>query len=178
MSTPRFRFGPWTVTVQPARTIREIHHRDDARRLVEAATEQLGRRAIRDLLGGADGARLDDDDAERALAQKLLDGKLVVVIHQETPRMLDAPQTTWLSDLVEDGPGGEEPLRPKPGPKPTFVAFRLLDEDGTPLAKQPFSITLPDGRTVEGTTDAAGHFEVDPLVTPGSCTVRFGELAS
>lgn len=177
MSSRPFRLGPRTVSVQRKRSIREIHDRDEARRIIEAATEQLGQRFIRDLMDElGTSPMLDDDSAMRMLAQRLLDGTFVVVVHEDTPRLLDTPQSIWLSDLVVDGPGGEEPNRREPEQDATFVAFCLLDDDGTPISGQPFSLTLPDGRTINGLTDASGRFRFGPVHTSGSCSVRFGGL--
>jgi outer membrane protein OmpA-like peptidoglycan-associated protein len=116
--SPRFRFGRATVSIQPADTVRRVHDPDAARRIVEAAIDELGPRAIADLVAisprAIAGDHEDDRTAFRSLAQQLLDGSLVVVVHDTAPRLLDAPRSVALSELMRDGPGGEEPLRPRP----------------------------------------------------------------
>lgn len=75
--------------------------------------------------------------------------------------------------VVEPEPEPEPQPQPQPQPEPTYVAFRLLDADGDPIAERPFLLSLADGRTLEGTTDQAGAFEVDPVLMEGVCTVQF-----
>lgn len=182
MAYPRFRDGRSVVTVQPARTVREVGSRDEARRIVAAVIEQHGPHAVHELLGGVGSPWSANDDAAavRQLVEQLLDGHIVLVTDDQAPRLLDAPrEPTWLSDLADrplrDGPGGEDP-RPSRAPEPTFVAFVLLDDDGEPIREQPFSLSLPDGRTIEGVTDTAGRFAVESVGQPGTCTIHFGEL--
>lgn len=116
MASRHFRLGPWTVSVQRKSTIREIQTARDARRIVASAVEQLGPGVLDDLLGQPGGSPRPhgQGDAMSELAQRLLDGSLVVVVHETEPRLLDAPQSVNLTDLIEDGPGGAEPLRPEP----------------------------------------------------------------
>lgn len=147
MTYPRFRFGRHVVSVQPRATVHE------------------GRRRRR--------------HGRAASIEQLLDGRFGLV-DDDITRPLDRPhQPTWLSELTDrpllDGPGGEEP-RPPRVPEPTFVALRLLDDDGEPVPEQPLSVTLPDGRIIEGVTDAAGRFAVENVSQAGACTVRLGEL--
>jgi hypothetical protein len=59
----------------------------------------------------------------------------------------------------------------------THVAFRLVDDAGTPVAGRGFSLALPDGRTLEGVTDADGRFVVDPVHVAGSCTLSLHSAA-
>jgi hypothetical protein len=180
--TSRFRFGRSIVSVHHRRAVSEVHTHEEARRIAAAVLEQHGPHGVHDLLGGMGSRWGEDDDASanEQLVEQLLDGRFVLVADDHAPRSLAAPhQPKWLSELADrpllDGPGGQEP-RPPRVPEPTFVAFALLDDDGEPVREQPFSITLPDGRTIEGVTDAAGRFSVEPVRQPGRCTVRFEEL--
>jgi hypothetical protein len=70
-------------------------------------------------------------------------------------------------------------LAPEPSPTEvlTHVAFRLVDDVGTPIAGRGFSLALPDGRTLEGATDADGRFMVDPVHVAGSCTLSLHAAA-
>lgn len=177
MSGSRVRLGRQLVSIHRRRDVRTVDSEAQAHQLIEALCEQLGRRAIDDLLRQLDGsASFDDESPMRTLVQRLLDGTIVVVALDHEPRLLDAPRSTPISELIMDGPGGEEPSRPDPVQDSTFVAFRLLDDDGTPIPGQPFVLTLPDGRAINGLTDATGRFEYGPVHTPGTCSVRFVTL--
>lgn len=44
---------------------------------------------------------------------------------------------------------------------PTYVAIRVTDEAGTPLAEEPYKIICPSGDCYEGKTDAQGMARVD-----------------
>lgn len=123
-SSPRFRFGRATVSIQHVDTVRRPGDLAEALRLVEAATEQHGIRFVHDLVsstryahqGDEDEDDADDRTAMRTLARRLLDGTLVIITHDPAPRLLDAPRSIALSDLILDGPGTAEPLRPRPAP--------------------------------------------------------------
>jgi hypothetical protein len=71
-----------------------------------------------------------------------------------------------ISDLTEPV---TELVPSEPEERLTHVAFRLVDDAGTPVARRGFSLTLPDGQTIEGVTDADGRFVVDSVSTPGTC---------
>ena len=43
----------------------------------------------------------------------------------------------------------------------TWVAFRVVDDEGSPVAGRGFSLLLPDGTTVDGVTDAAREIDED-----------------
>jgi hypothetical protein len=59
--------------------------------------------------------------------------------------------------------------------KKTFVHIALLDAEGKPVAKEPYKVTLPDGRIVSGELDQNGTARIDN-VDPGKCKIRFPEL--
>jgi hypothetical protein len=52
------------------------------------------------------------------------------------------------------------------------LEFVLVDHDGTPVAKEPYAVVLPDGKRVSGTTDKAGRAAVK-RVRAGECVVSF-----
>lgn len=54
----------------------------------------------------------------------------------------------------------------------TWVAFRIVDDAGTPVAGRGFSLVLPDGSTVEGVTDGDGRFLVESVAAAGTCELR------
>jgi type VI secretion system secreted protein VgrG len=57
--------------------------------------------------------------------------------------------------------------------KKHYIAIKLRDETGKPVAGEPYEIVLPDGTTVaSGTTDEQGGARVD-YIDPGQCHVRF-----
>jgi len=57
----------------------------------------------------------------------------------------------------------------------TWVAFRLVDLHGDAIADARYEITLSDGSTVEGTTNANGEARHDGIVA-GACTLSFPDL--
>lgn len=63
-------------------------------------------------------------------------------------------------------------------PTETYVAFVLRDQAGNALADRSFTLEVPDGRTVEGTTDGDGRFTLDPVHTAGDCVLRFTDTQS
>lgn len=116
------------VSLQRSDTLRHARDLDEARRVLEAARDELGPAFLYDLLSSTTPTRFDDDAGERAalraLAQQLLDDTLVLVTHETAPRLLDAPRSIPISDLLDDDSGSEQPLRPRPArppvdPRPT-----------------------------------------------------------
>lgn len=65
----------------------------------------------------------------------------------------------------------------KPGedkPK-AWIAIKMLDEAGKPVAGLAYRIILPDGASAEGTLDEKGAARVEGF-EPGSCKVSFPTL--
>lgn len=69
-----------------------------------------------------------------------------------------------LSDLASDPPVEQ-----------TWVAFRLLDLRGEPLADVQYELTLADGSVQQGATDANGEARHDDIVR-GGCVLVFPDL--
>lgn len=176
MINGRARLGPRSVSLVPARDIREIRDRAEARRLIEAAAEQHGRHFARELLAGMGPSAPDDDDAAlEILVQQLVDGTLVLVRQESSPRRLDAPRSTWLSELV--GPGGEEPQRFEPArDETTWFEVRVVDELGQPLEGVGLSLFV-DGTDHRITTDSEGVARVEGA-TLSNATVKIDDLAA
>lgn len=55
-----------------------------------------------------------------------------------------------------------------------FLEIQVLDADGTPLADRDYVLTLPDGTTEEGKTDADGYIRKED-VPPGECQIDLPE---
>ena len=72
------------------------------------------------------------------------------------------------ADAPRHDPDSEENKK-----KPHFIALELKDDEGKPVAGEPYEIILPDGSTVaSGTTDEQGKARVDGI-DPGQCRIRF-----
>ena len=60
--------------------------------------------------------------------------------------------------------------------KKHWIEIKLVDEEGIPVAGEPYRITLPDGTTVaDGTLDDKGWTRVENI-DPGTCKVTFPNL--
>ena len=57
----------------------------------------------------------------------------------------------------------------------TWIAIRVLDEDGNPVCDVPYSVTLPDGSIMTGALDDQGFARFDDI-DPGQCQVSFPEI--
>jgi len=69
-----------------------------------------------------------------------------------------------------------DPNSPENQTKQHYIEIKLLDDDGNPVAGEPYKITLPDGTTVaDGTLDDKGYARVDNI-DPGTCQVTFPNL--
>jgi hypothetical protein len=58
----------------------------------------------------------------------------------------------------------------------TWIAIELKDNDGDPVAGEPYKLELPDGRIIEGNLDPMGTAEVSGI-DPGQCKVTFPRRA-
>ncbi len=57
----------------------------------------------------------------------------------------------------------------------TWIAIRVLDEDGNPVPDVAYSVTLPDGSIMTGSLDDQGFARFDDI-DPGQCQVSFPEI--
>ena len=57
-------------------------------------------------------------------------------------------------------------------PPKQWVEIQMLDEEGKPVAGEPYQIKLPDGTVDSGTTDGSGVARVEGI-DPGSCQITF-----
>lgn len=54
----------------------------------------------------------------------------------------------------------------------TFVTIELVDTKGAPVPYARYLVTMPGGRSIEGTLDLNGRVRLEG-VEPGTCTVTF-----
>ncbi|HEX7832944.1 MAG TPA: hypothetical protein VF787_25045 [Thermoanaerobaculia bacterium] len=57
----------------------------------------------------------------------------------------------------------------------TFVEFQLIGEDGGPVPAEEYAVTLPGGKVVTGTLDAAGTAHISGI-SAGTCEIAFPQL--
>ena len=58
--------------------------------------------------------------------------------------------------------------------KPSWLAFDLADDDGTPMRGEPFTVTLPNGQQLIGALDSKGAVRIEGI-DAGTCKVSFPE---
>jgi len=71
------------------------------------------------------------------------------------------------------------PKAPQPAPETSFIAIRLVDQNGAPVIGHAFDIELPDGTKHRGFTDPDGFGRVRGFVKDGLAKItfqRFDEL--
>lgn len=145
------------MSIQPRNTVTHGCSRRHATAIVEAAVEQLGE-DFASLTGQPAG--VDNEEALAGVIEGLMSGRLRGVTHEGLPRVLDSPTVTNLTDLILDGPGGEEPI-PKVDPTP-FVDIVVVHEfDGTPIEGVGWTLLLPNGEKRRGVTNASGRIRLD-----------------
>ena len=152
-----------------------VEQRDAAHALREASGDGILRLRLGDLWAGlrAPGAidrTIHGDDALAWAARELSRPAGVLSLWRlERPRppvdaaAPDVPAP--LSDLA-----GTEPTE-----EHTWVAFRLLDLHGEPIADVQYELTLGDGSVQQGATDANGEARHEGIVR-GSCVLVFPDL--
>ncbi len=57
----------------------------------------------------------------------------------------------------------------------SWVEISLEDEDGLPVAGEPYKVVLPDKSVAVGTTDDKGHVRIEGF-DPGQCEISFPNL--
>jgi hypothetical protein len=77
----------------------------------------------------------------------------------------------WVgSSAVADEAGSAKKKKKK-----SWIAIKLVDEDGRPVPDEEYRILLPDGTEVEGNLDKKGFARINGI-DPGTCRVAFPEL--
>jgi hypothetical protein len=92
----------------------------------------------------------------------------------EVPLLPDSKSAAVVAPEVGKGKpqqGGEE----EEAKEPAWVAFELVEEDGTPVANARYRVVLPDGEVREGTLDADGHALIEGI-PEGACKIFFPDL--
>jgi len=94
----------------------------------------------------------------------------------------NTPASVSLQDIPPVTPGKQsaasnapthDPNSPENQTKKHYIEIKLLDNNGNPVAGEPYKVTLPDGSTVaDGTLDQNGFARVDNI-DPGTCQVSF-----
>jgi type VI secretion system secreted protein VgrG len=68
--------------------------------------------------------------------------------------------------------GGSNVVSPQ---KKSWIAIKLVDQNGKPVPGEEYRITLPDGSQVEGDVDANGFARINGI-DPGTCQITFPNL--
>jgi type VI secretion system secreted protein VgrG len=77
--------------------------------------------------------------------------------------------------VLPDAPA-HNPNSPENQDKKHWIEIELVDEDGNPVAGEPYRVTLPGGATVaSGTLDHKGWARIDHI-DPGTCHITFPNL--
>jgi type VI secretion system secreted protein VgrG len=103
-----------------------------------------------------------------------------------SPGTVSSSSSAPTSGNAGAGGGGAGGSAPPPGPthdpkaeenqdKQHYVAIKLVDETGAPLAGEAFEIKLPDGSYYTGTTDEKGEGRTDHI-DPGNVEISFPNL--
>lgn len=83
-----------------------------------------------------------------------------------------SPITSSPQSAASDAPT-HNPNDPANQNKKSWIEIQLNDQDGNPVAGEPYKITLPDGTTIaDGTLDDKGFARVGNI-DPGTCQVTF-----
>ena len=56
--------------------------------------------------------------------------------------------------------------------KTSWVEIELVDDDGLPVAFEPYVIDLPDGSEIQGNLDGRGQARIEGI-DPGTCQITF-----
>ncbi|MFQ5591629.1 MAG: type VI secretion system Vgr family protein [Phycisphaerae bacterium] len=91
----------------------------------------------------------------------------------EAPKSADEVQPG--QDIRYDGTTPEEPADETPATQKTWISIELRDENGNPIANEPYEITSGDGKVHKGTLDRKGKAKIGGI-DPGTCQVTFPEI--
>jgi hypothetical protein len=108
---------------------------------------------------------LGDEEAQRRRLARLLESGVLAALrrpHEPLPQSASDPD-----DPHGGGGGGGGGTRPE---EKTWVEVELVTTDGQPVANRRVRLELPDGSTVERTTDSQGLCRADGI-DPGNCKV-------
>lgn len=150
-----FRSNSSTFSLVRDNAVVRVRGRDEAARVATAMFAQLGADRVAALLPPSVTANEPAEVLIDAMSAQLLDGTLVLLKEDQPARLLDAPQPTALSDLVE-------PEAPPSVLQTTWFAVRIVDRIGTPLSGVEVLFDHGDGRRGV-TTDATGWARVDDV---------------
>jgi hypothetical protein len=79
------------------------------------------------------------------------------------------------SGPVEGSSAFDEEDSPSKKKKKSWIAIKLVDEDGKPVPGEEYCIILPDGSPMEGDLDKRGFAKVKGI-DPGTCQITFPNL--
>jgi outer membrane protein OmpA-like peptidoglycan-associated protein len=147
----------------------ELSHNDSPRQALAELTAALGGRARSELIAGEEPPTpLQVSELARALDAELDAGRVTLTfepfagVHRER------------NQLSIDLPG--LPKAARPSPEESFIAVRLLDQQGKPVIGRAFQVELPDGRLSKGFTDKDGFGRVRGFTQDGRAKVSFPEI--
>jgi hypothetical protein len=106
--------------------------------------------------------RADRATLARRIERELACGRLLAV-----RRVRRRAIVTLTGEAYEPPIGPSEPV--------SWIELEVLDEEGNPLAEEPYEIITGDGRVRTGTLDAMGRTREDGI-DPEDCKVRFPRL--
>lgn len=115
--------------------------------------------------------------AAASLFAAIEEGRVLVVFDDAIPAAVDvvARQPIDLLDAFELVEPEPLELPPEPEVVAHFIELVVVDAMGEPAAGIDYALTLPDGTTLTGHTDAAGVVRLD-LDQAGACDLTFPEL--
>ncbi|HET9959410.1 MAG TPA: hypothetical protein VFQ61_33195 [Polyangiaceae bacterium] len=100
-----------------------------------------------------------------------------VLVPREEPGPPEAIAATGPTQAASPAKAASAPRRVLSEEDYSFVEFKLVDEQGQPIAGLAYEIRLPDGRKAQGSTDARGSVRFDRIPF-GDCSISFPSLDS
>jgi hypothetical protein len=126
--------------------------------------------------------RAATESVQETLAEATKAGKQEQLILRWKARMLACASggAAGAVDATVDAPPARQRKPPKDSESSdtrvkTWIAIRVLDEDGNPVPDVAYSVTLPDGSIMTGSLDDQGFARFDEI-DPGQCQISFPEI--